>query len=74
MCDNISDEYKQYYLQKGVGHYGVFSGSKFRQFIVPVIRDFVYKYDAAELVGRNDEQVGKNTPPRSQAKKKKAKG
>ncbi|MDX2050327.1 MAG: polyhydroxyalkanoate depolymerase [Rickettsiaceae bacterium] len=43
LCKNIPKSKKQYYLQKGVGHYGVFSGSKFREFIVPVIKDFAYR-------------------------------
>ncbi|WPY00343.1 Polyhydroxyalkanoate depolymerase [Candidatus Trichorickettsia mobilis] len=42
LCTNIPQDMKKYHLQKGVGHYGVFSGSKFRQFIVPEIRDFIY--------------------------------
>jgi len=45
LCSHIPAKDKHYHLQQGVGHYGVFSGSKFRQFVVPVIRDFVYKYD-----------------------------
>jgi poly(3-hydroxybutyrate) depolymerase len=45
LCKNISADKKKYYLQKGVGHYGTFSGSKFRQFIVPQIKDFVYEND-----------------------------
>jgi poly(3-hydroxybutyrate) depolymerase len=28
-------------LQLGVGHYGVFSGSRFRKDVVPMIVDFV---------------------------------
>lgn len=42
MCSNIPDSKKRYHLQEGVGHYGVFSGSKYRNFIVPVIKDFIY--------------------------------
>jgi poly(3-hydroxybutyrate) depolymerase len=33
------------YIQEGVGHYGVFSGSRFQKDIYPVIRDFIH--DAA---------------------------
>jgi poly(3-hydroxybutyrate) depolymerase len=29
------------YVQPGVGHYGVFSGSRFQKDIYPVIRDFI---------------------------------
>ncbi|MGI4775850.1 MAG: polyhydroxyalkanoate depolymerase [Janthinobacterium lividum] len=42
LCSNVPSSMKKYYLQKEVGHYGVFSGSKFRQFVVPQIRDFIY--------------------------------
>jgi poly(3-hydroxybutyrate) depolymerase len=45
LCSNIPESKKHYYMQKGVGHYGVFSGSKFREFIVKEIKDFIYKYD-----------------------------
>lgn len=41
LCKNLPDKYKSYYLQEGVGHYGVFSGSRFKKFVVPVMRDFV---------------------------------
>lgn len=47
LCANIPDSMKQYHMQKGAGHYGVFSGSKFKQFIVPVIKDFIYTHDKA---------------------------
>lgn len=42
LCVSIPDSLKQYHLQPSVGHYGVFSGSKFRNFIVPAMKDFVY--------------------------------
>jgi poly(3-hydroxybutyrate) depolymerase len=45
LCDGIPESKKHYYLQLGVGHYGVFSGSKFREYIVKEIKKFVYKYD-----------------------------
>ncbi|HJD55435.1 MAG TPA: polyhydroxyalkanoate depolymerase [Rickettsia endosymbiont of Pyrocoelia pectoralis] len=45
LCSNIPESMKRYHLQKGAGHYGVFSGSKFKQFIVPVIKDFIYGFD-----------------------------
>ena len=42
LCKNIPVGKKSYHLQDGVGHYGSFTGSKFRQFIVPKIKEFVY--------------------------------
>ena len=35
-----------YYLQKGVGHYGVFNGSRFRDEIAPRIREFIRAIEA----------------------------
>ena len=36
----IPEALRDNHLQEGVGHYGVFSGSKFRASIYPVIRAF----------------------------------
>ena len=40
LCVNVPTAHKQHYLQLGVGHYGVFNGSRFRKEIAPRIRDF----------------------------------
>ena len=40
LCPNIPPERKQHYMQAGVGHYGVFNGSRFRKEIVPRINAF----------------------------------
>jgi poly(3-hydroxybutyrate) depolymerase len=41
LCVNIPPERKSHWLQPGVGHYGVFNGSRFRAEIAPRISDFV---------------------------------
>jgi poly(3-hydroxybutyrate) depolymerase len=45
LCINIPAEKKTHYLQLGVGHYGVFNGSRFRAEIVPRITDFIVSFD-----------------------------
>ena len=40
----LSDSKKHYHLQKGVGHYGIFNGRRYREFIVPVIVDHMKKH------------------------------
>ena len=40
LCAKIPQERRLHYLQEGVGHYGVFNGTRFRQEIAPRIRDF----------------------------------
>lgn len=42
---SIPEKDHKNYIQEGVGHYGVFSGSKFRSGIYPVIRDFIWETD-----------------------------
>jgi poly(3-hydroxybutyrate) depolymerase len=41
LCENLPEERKAHYLQMGVGHYGVFNGSRFRSEIAPRIADFI---------------------------------
>jgi poly(3-hydroxybutyrate) depolymerase len=42
---NLADDKRHHYLQPGVGHYGVFNGSRFRSEIAPRISDFVWTHD-----------------------------
>ncbi|MEL7486181.1 MAG: polyhydroxyalkanoate depolymerase [Pseudomonadota bacterium] len=44
LCVNIPASKKMDYIQKGVGHYGVFNGSRWRTEIQPKIRDFIIKH------------------------------
>lgn len=41
LCSSIPDERRVHYVQKGVGHYGVFNGSRFKSEIVPRVSDFM---------------------------------
>ena len=41
LCTAIPNHRRVHYVQKGVGHYGVFNGSRFRSEIVPRISDFM---------------------------------
>ena len=45
ICTNLSDRLKEDYVQPGVGHYGVFNGSRWRTEIQPRIEAFIRKHD-----------------------------
>jgi len=45
LCVNIPESKKAHWLQPGVGHYGVFNGSRFRSEIAPRIADFILSND-----------------------------
>jgi poly(3-hydroxybutyrate) depolymerase len=36
---------KHYHLARGVGHYGIFNGSKWRELIAPVVEDWIARHD-----------------------------
>lgn len=44
LCTNLPASKQQYYMQKGVGHYGIFNGRRFREHVVPVIVKFMKKH------------------------------
>jgi poly(3-hydroxybutyrate) depolymerase len=41
LCTRIPKARKRHHLQEGVGHYGVFSGSRWQSEIYPVVTDFI---------------------------------
>ena len=44
LCKGIPAKDKQHYLAPGVGHYGIFSGRKYKEMIYPKIREFIAKH------------------------------
>jgi len=52
LCVNIPPERQAHWLQPGVGHYGVFNGSRFRAEIAPRIADFVLSMSPGGRVRR----------------------
>jgi poly(3-hydroxybutyrate) depolymerase len=47
LTPNLPQSKKLYHLQQGVGHYGVFNGSRYRKDIAPSIAAFIAKHDQA---------------------------
>ena len=52
LCANIPAARKAHYLQPGVGHYGVFNGSRFRAEIAPRIADFMLTHNGRPQAAR----------------------
>jgi len=57
LCVNIPPDRQAHWLQPGVGHYGVFNGSRFRSEIAPRIADFVLSMDHAARSGLGKRRV-----------------
>lgn len=47
LCSGLSASMKHHHMQKGVGHYGIFNGRKFKEHVVPIIVDFMKKREKA---------------------------
>ncbi|MFZ5559156.1 MAG: polyhydroxyalkanoate depolymerase, partial [Pseudomonadota bacterium] len=41
LCTNIPEAKKEHFLVPGVGHYGIFSGRRWREMILPRVADFI---------------------------------
>ncbi|QGZ95389.1 polyhydroxyalkanoate depolymerase [Terricaulis silvestris] len=48
ICANIPENMRRDYIQPGVGHYGVFSGRRFRTEIYPRMREFMRSFQSAK--------------------------
>jgi poly(3-hydroxybutyrate) depolymerase len=45
LCTGIPAERHRHYEAKGVGHYGIFNGRRWREDIMPRVRDFIREND-----------------------------
>jgi poly(3-hydroxybutyrate) depolymerase len=57
LCVNLPADRKMHYLQPGVGHYGVFNGSRFRAEVAPRIADFILSVERPQQAARRPAQV-----------------
>jgi poly(3-hydroxybutyrate) depolymerase len=62
LCVNIPESRKHYHLAKGVGHYGVFNGSRFRNEIAPRIREFIAGIEADGKLAKLPKPNGAGRP------------
>jgi poly(3-hydroxybutyrate) depolymerase len=58
LCVNIPADRKSHWMQPGVGHYGVFNGSRYRAEIAPRIADFVLSNNGED--GHGGKRAAKN--------------
>jgi len=58
LCTNVPMDEKYHYVQPGVGHYGVFNGTRWRTEIQPRIREFIRTIQFKRRTGDNDMTFG----------------
>jgi poly(3-hydroxybutyrate) depolymerase len=50
LCAGIPHEHQFHYDVKGAGHYGIFSGRRWREKVYPEVRGFIARYDRADAM------------------------
>jgi poly(3-hydroxybutyrate) depolymerase len=53
LCTGIPTERQFHYDVEGAGHYGIFSGRRWRDRVYPHIKDFIARYDVAAAAGKS---------------------
>lgn len=52
LCHNVPKARQKHLEVKGAGHYGIFSGRRWREIVYPQVRDFIQQFDAPATPGR----------------------
>lgn len=63
ICSGVPKQHQFHYDAIGAGHYGIFSGRRWRDNVYPQVRDFIAKYEAAPL-----KKTAKAAPVKATAK------
>ncbi|TDP74854.1 polyhydroxyalkanoate depolymerase [Roseateles toxinivorans] len=51
LCSGIATEHQFHYDAEGAGHYGIFSGRRWREKVYPHVRDFIQRYEESARAG-----------------------
>ncbi|MEZ5665500.1 MAG: polyhydroxyalkanoate depolymerase, partial [Burkholderiaceae bacterium] len=46
LCSGIPQKHQMHYEAKGAGHYGIFSGRRWREMVYPVVKRFILSHQA----------------------------
>jgi poly(3-hydroxybutyrate) depolymerase len=61
LCTGIPKERRAHYTVQGAGHYGIFSGRRWREKAYPRVRDFIAEHDAAAQ--KAEKKASATSPP-----------
>ena len=58
LCSGIPAKRHAHKVIDGAGHYGIFSGRRWRETVYPQVRDFIRKFDKVAVVGKKAPAAG----------------
>ena len=50
LCSGVDDEHREHITVEGAGHYGIFSGRRWRRQVYPQVRDFIARQAARDSI------------------------
>jgi poly(3-hydroxybutyrate) depolymerase len=59
LCTGIPEQHRFHYDAKGAGHYGIFSGRRWREQVYPRVREFIAGYERAPTARNGNGTVAK---------------
>ncbi|MBP6775933.1 MAG: polyhydroxyalkanoate depolymerase [Piscinibacter sp.] len=62
LCTGVPEAHQYHYDAKGAGHYGIFSGRRWRENVYPEVRAFIAKYHATPVQARANGAATAKTP------------
>ncbi|MFG6431310.1 polyhydroxyalkanoate depolymerase [Roseateles sp. LYH14W] len=72
ICSGVPKQHQFHYDAIGAGHYGIFSGRRWRENVYPQVCDFIAKYEAAPLKKTAKATAAKATAKSAPARKRRA--
>jgi poly(3-hydroxybutyrate) depolymerase len=75
LCSGIPAEHRFHFDAEGAGHYGIFSGRRWREMVYPRVRSFIAEYDQAspapaKPAARNGSKAAAAKPSRAAARRR----
>jgi poly(3-hydroxybutyrate) depolymerase len=68
LCSNLPASMKKYHLQKKAGHYGLFSGTRWREEVRPLLTTFIEAYDHTSSAAKKKKILEKKIKPEENKK------
>ena len=68
LCTNVPKARQKHLEVKGAGHYGIFSGRRWRDMVYPQVRDFILQFNERRRAARRASRAQAGRPPAKAAR------
>ncbi|MES2940331.1 MAG: polyhydroxyalkanoate depolymerase [Pseudomonadota bacterium] len=70
LCTGVAKSRQKHLEVKGAGHYGIFSGRRWRDVVYPQVRDFILQFNDGPMVNTADERQAEGAKAKTAAAKR----